>query len=74
MTEPRHPLRISEKRSYFKPFVDDVGLLCQACGMDVRPVQLHLRISLASIYKLIHQGHPNYGKPFCSCYLTKNAR
>jgi predicted AAA+ superfamily ATPase len=35
VTEPRHPLKLSEKRSYFKLFMDDVGLLCRACGMDV---------------------------------------
>lgn len=35
VAEPRHPLKLSEKRSYFKLFMDDVGLLCRACGMDV---------------------------------------
>ena len=35
VTEPRHPLKLSEKRSYFKLFMNDVGLLCRACGMDV---------------------------------------
>lgn len=35
VSEPRHPLKLSERRSYFKLFMDDVGLLCQACGMDV---------------------------------------
>lgn len=35
VTEPRHPLRLSENRSYFKLFMDDAGLLCRACGMEV---------------------------------------
>lgn len=35
VTEPRHPLKLSEKRSCFKLLMDDVGLLCRACGMDV---------------------------------------
>lgn len=35
VTEPRHPLRLSENRSYFKLFMDDVGLLCRTCGMEV---------------------------------------
>jgi predicted AAA+ superfamily ATPase len=35
VTEPRRPLKLSEKRSCFKLFMDDVGLLCRACGMGV---------------------------------------
>lgn len=35
VTEPRHPLILSENRSFFKLFMNDVGLLCCACGMDV---------------------------------------
>ena len=35
VSEPRHPLKLSENRSYFKLFMNDVGLLCRACGMDV---------------------------------------
>lgn len=35
VAKPRHPLKLSEKRSCFKLFLDDVGLLCRACGMDV---------------------------------------
>ena len=35
VTEPRHPLKLSENRSLFKLFMNDVGLLCCACGMEV---------------------------------------
>lgn len=33
VTEPRHPLLLAEQRSFFKLFMNDVGLLCAACGM-----------------------------------------
>ena len=53
VTEPRHPLRLSEKRSYFKLFMDDVGLLCRACGMDVVKGILSdkLGVNYGSIYE-----------------------
>lgn len=35
VSEPRHPLLLSKKSSYFKLFLSDVGLLTCLCGMDV---------------------------------------
>ena len=32
--EPKRPLRLMEDRSFFKLFMNDVGLLSAACGMD----------------------------------------
>lgn len=32
--EPKRPLRLSENRSFFKLFMNDVGLLSAACGID----------------------------------------
>ena len=53
VTEPRHPLKLSEKRSYFKLFMDDVGLLCRACGMDVVKGILsdRLGVNYGSVYE-----------------------
>ena len=53
VTEPRHPLKLSEKRSYFKLFMNDVGLLCRACGMDVVKGILSdkLGVNYGSIYE-----------------------
>lgn len=35
VTEPKRPLALSEQRSFFKLFMNDVGLLAAACGMRV---------------------------------------
>ncbi len=34
VTEPKKPLALSEDRSFFKLFMNDVGLLSSACGMS----------------------------------------
>ncbi len=34
VVEPRHPLKIAEDRSFFKLFMNDVGLLSAACGIE----------------------------------------
>lgn len=34
VSEPTRPLRLRESRSFFKLFMNDVGLLSAACGMD----------------------------------------
>lgn len=34
VTEPRSPLKLAENRSFFKLFMNDVGLLSAACGME----------------------------------------
>jgi len=53
VTEPRHPLKLSESRSYFKLFLDDVGLLSCMCGMEVVKGILsdHLGVNYGSIYE-----------------------
>lgn len=35
VSEPKRPLRLAENRSFFKLFMNDVGLLSAACGMEV---------------------------------------
>ncbi|MEC4175235.1 AAA family ATPase [Adlercreutzia sp. R7] len=35
VSEPKRPLRLVENRSFFKLFMNDVGLLSAACGMEV---------------------------------------
>ena len=35
VSEPKKPLKLEENRSFFKLFMNDVGLLSCACGMDV---------------------------------------
>ena len=51
--EPRHPLRLSESRSLFKLFMNDVGLLSAACGMEVAKSVLsdQLGVNYGSIYE-----------------------
>lgn len=51
--EPRHPLRLSEDRSYFKLFMNDVGLLSAACGMEVAKSVLSddLGVNFGSVYE-----------------------
>ena len=53
VTEPRHPLRLSENRSLFKLFMNDVGLLAAACGMEVVRDILseRLGVNYGSIYE-----------------------
>lgn len=53
VTEPRHPLKLSENRSYFKLFLDDVGLLTCMCGMEVVKGILsdRLGVNYGSIYE-----------------------
>ena len=53
VTEPRHPLKLSENRSYFKLFLDDVGLLSCMCGMDVVKGVLsdRLGVNYGSVYE-----------------------
>lgn len=53
VTEPRHPLKMSEQRSFFKLFANDVGLLCAMCEMDVAKSILsdELGVNYGSIYE-----------------------
>ena len=53
VAEPRHPLKLSENRNYFKLFLDDVGLLSCMCGMDVVKGILsdRLGVNYGSIYE-----------------------
>lgn len=53
VTEPRHPLKMSEQRSFFKLFANDVGLLCAMCEMDVVKSILSddLGVNYGSIYE-----------------------
>lgn len=53
VSEPRHPLRLHESRSYFKLFMDDVGLLTCAAGLEVMKsiVSDELGVNYGSIYE-----------------------
>lgn len=53
VAEPRHPLRLSENRSLFKLFMNDVGLLSAAYGMEVVKSVLsdELGVNYGSIYE-----------------------
>lgn len=53
VTEPRHPLKLAESRSFFKLFANDVGLLCGMCGMDVVKgiVSDNLCVNYGAIYE-----------------------
>lgn len=53
VSEPRHPLRLAENRSFFKLFMNDVGLLSAACGMEVAKSVLSdkLGVNYGSIYE-----------------------
>lgn len=53
VTEPRHPLKMCEQRSFFKLFSSDVGLLCAMAGMDVVKSVLSddLGVNYGSIYE-----------------------
>lgn len=53
VSEPRHPLRLSESRSYFKLFMNDVGLLSAACGMAVVKgvISDSLGVNYGSVYE-----------------------
>lgn len=67
--EPRHPLRLSENQSFFKLFMNDVGLLSAACGMEVAKSVLsdRLGVNYGSVYEnavaqelLAHGFRPTY--------------
>lgn len=53
VTEPRHPLKMCEQRSFFKLFSSDVGLLCAMAGMDVVKGMLsdRLGVNYGSVYE-----------------------
>ena len=53
VSEPRHPLRLVEGRSYFKLFMDDVGLLTCASGLQVMKsiVSDELGVNFGAIYE-----------------------
>ncbi|WP_165054661.1 MULTISPECIES: ATP-binding protein [unclassified Adlercreutzia] len=53
VTEPRHPLKMSEQRSFFKLFANDVGLLCAMSEVDVAKSILsdELGVNYGSIYE-----------------------
>lgn len=53
VTEPRHPLKMCEQRSFFKLFANDVGLLCAMAEMDVVKSILsdNLGVNYGSIYE-----------------------
>ncbi len=68
VTEPRHPLKMCEQRSFFKLFSNDVGLLCAMADMDVAKSVLsdHLGVNYGSVYEnavaqeLAAHGHKLY--------------
>lgn len=51
--EPRHPLKLAENRRYFKLFMNDVGLLAAASGLQVAKsiVSDDLGVNYGSIYE-----------------------
>ena len=51
--EPKHPLRLVEDRSFFKLFINDVGLLTAACGIEpVRNILANdVDVNYGSIYE-----------------------
>ena len=53
VTEPRHPLKLCEQRSFFKLFANDVGLLCAMAEVDVVKSVLsdELGVNYGSIYE-----------------------
>lgn len=53
VSEPRHPLKLSENRKLFKLFLNDVGLLSAACGIQVAKGILSdsLGVNFGSIYE-----------------------
>ncbi len=53
VTEPRHPLKLAEQRSFFKLFANDVGLLCAMAEVDVVKSLLSdkLGVNYGSIYE-----------------------
>lgn len=53
VSEPKKPLRLVEDRSFFKLFMNDVGLLSAACGMDVARslVSNDFNVNYGSIYE-----------------------
>lgn len=53
VTEPRHPLKLSEQRSFFKLFANDVGLLCAMAEVDIAKSILsdRLGVNYGSIYE-----------------------
>ena len=53
VTEPKRPLRLSEDRSFFKLFMNDVGLLSAMCGMTcVRSILADdVNVSYGAIYE-----------------------
>lgn len=55
VTEPQTPLKLNEKNSLFKLFMNDVGLLCAACMENVQFDLLsgHLDVNLGSILENI---------------------
>lgn len=55
VTEPQTPLKLNEKHSLFKLFMNDVGLLCAACMENVQFDLLsgHLDVNLGSILENI---------------------
>lgn len=65
VTEPRHPLKLVEQRSFFKLFANDVGLLCAMAEVDVVKSVLsdRLGVNYGSIYEnavaqeLVAHGH-----------------
>ena len=55
VTEPQTPLKLNEKHSLFKLFMNDVGLLCAACMENVQYELLNgdLNVNLGSILENI---------------------
>ena len=53
VSEPKCPLRLSEDRSFFKLFMNDVGLLSAACGMETARsiLSLDTNIRYGAIYE-----------------------
>ena len=53
VSEPRHPLKMAEQRSFFKLFANDVGLLCAMAEVDVVKSILSddLGVNYGSIYE-----------------------
>lgn len=68
VNEPKRPLRLKEDRSFFKLFMNDVGLLSAACGMETvrEMIAADYAVSYGAIYEnavaqeLYAHGHGGY--------------
>ena len=74
VSEPKHPLKLSEDRSFFKLFMNDVGLLSAACGMETARsiLSLDTNVRYGAIYEnaVAQELQAHGGKP----YFFRNKR